>query len=197
MVLSKKFKNKIMGMISNKNFDGVIRDLRKIHIMNINDLELDMDKYFVLYDLARAFYEKNNFEISNYYLKELKNIFNRNNIGELQVAYHNYLWLNVNVNSKTMSAYDITKDMLKVYNYYDSIGMNDVAIAAIGNIFNFSGDGEKLLSVLDKLLKCPVISDWNFVHSALRNCKRIDEKYYIKAVELVKRYDTEFNIDVI
>lgn len=152
------------------------------------------DKLFISYCLAFLMYKKNNQEIANSYLNEIREIFNHEDTKDYRVEYHNFLWLNVNVNYKKMETNDVLRDMIEVYDYYKNLDMKDVAVSALTNIFVYKKEENEILYSLEELLKCPSISDYNFVKSILKDCENISSNLYIKALSIVERYNIKMEV---
>lgn len=184
-------------MRANKDHEGAKRELRKAKLSVAYHKTTDKNKIFIDYCLAHHAYMEKDFELANKYLSCIKDIFDEDsrNIYDMNLEYCNYLWLNTNLNHKDMTLDDICFNMNEIYEYYFSIEKYDVAISAMANIYEYKGDGEKLLEKLDELLKCPHISDYNFIDSFLRSCDEMSHNLYIKALEIVNKY--KFNIDVV
>lgn len=197
MIIDGDWKNKVRTMRANKDHEGAKRELRKAKMSDGYRNTTNKNKIFIDYCLAHYYYIENSFDLANRYLQYIKDIFDEDsrNIYDMNLEYCNYLWLNTNLNHKDMTLDDICFNMNQIYEYYFSIEKYDVAISAMANIYEYKGDGEKLLLKLDELLRCPQISDYNFIDSFLRSCDRMSHNLYIKAIDIVNKY--KINIDVI
>lgn len=197
MVINGDWKNKVRTMRANKDHAGAKRELRKAKMSMGYRNATDKNKIFVDYCLAYYSYIEKDFDLANKYLSYIEDIFNKDfrNAYDMSLEYCNYLWLSTNLNHKKMSLDDICKNMSVIYEYYFSIEKYDIAISAMANIYEYKGDGEKLLEKLDELLRCPQISDYNFIDSFLRSCDNMSHNLYIKAMNIVNKY--EINIDVV
>jgi|GEM_PF-4232339 len=194
MIIDGAWKNKVRMMRANGDSEGAIRELRKFYIVNRSKLELYTDKYFVLFALAHLYYKKKDYNMSNYYLEELFRITTDDIIRDFEKEYHNITWLNINVNHDRMACKEILNDMLNAYHYYNKLGEQDIALSALENIFYFEGNSDKILESLEALLQCEIISDWNFITSILDDCENMNHNLYIKALNIVSKYNININV---
>ena len=195
MIINGDWKNKVRNMRANGDSEGAKKELRKAYLCEMNNLDLYTDKYFILFALAHLHYKENDKIMSNYYLSELFEISDSKIQKDFEEQYHNITWLNINVNHEDMDSKEIICCMTNAYNYYMALGVKDVALSALENIFFFEENEEKILESLDELLKCKKIRDFNFVTSILNDCEKLNHNLYIRALRIVNKY--EVNIDVV
>lgn len=197
MVIDGDWKIKVRTMKANGKHEGAKRELRKAKMSKCYEEASKRSKIFVDYCLAHYAYTEKDFELTNRYLKYIKNIFEEDdrNIKGMKLEYSNYLWMYTKVNHKHMTLDEICKNMTEIYEYYLSINEYSSAISAIANIYHYKGEGEKLLEKLEELLNCPKINDYSFINGFLNDCEDMSHNLYIRALELIDRY--KVNIDIV
>lgn len=176
-----RFKNKI------GDTEGAKKDLLKIRMRYYNKLNIK-DKLFVNYCLAFHINKEKNKYLSNYYLGEMDYIFKREGNKHYQVEYHNYLWLNVNVNHNEMNRYEVILSMRKVYDFYSKKGNYIIALSAISSMYEILKEGEKLLEMFENLLSLPKIIDDKTLNEFLDSLEKLDKNLYIQGINLISIY---------
>jgi len=196
MIIDGAWENKIRDLWMAEKYSIVKTEILYYRIRYYEKLSRVEDKFLIDYRMAYLEYMEKNFDLANYYLRELEYIFSDEyNRKSMEYDYYRYRWLKINNNFDKISNKEKIKEMIEVYNYYKSMDMTDLANTALENISKINGNEEEMLNNLKNLLLSKKITDYILIKSILNDCDKINHSLYIKALDIVNKYT--INIDVV
>lgn len=196
MVIDGSWVKKIFRLWEDEEYEIAKEEVFKFRMKYYNKLERIEDKVFLDYRMAYLEYILKNKDIANYYFKCLEDIFlDSYNKKSMEYDYYRYKWLYINNNEDTLNDAEKVNEMMEIYNYYKKNEKDDLAFTALENISKIKGNENEILTNLENLLNEDKIQEWNMVKSILNDCDKISHNLYIKALQIVNKY--EVNIDVV
>lgn len=196
MVIDGAWKNKVFRLWEQEEYKKAKMEVFKYRMKYYNKLERIEDRIFLDYRMAYHEYVDKNVELANVYFKNLEKIFGDEYVKEsCEYEYYRYRWLYINNNELIFTEKEIIDGMMDVCNYYNRIGNEKMMKMAYGNILRFKGNENKLLETLQYILESNKYYKINFLNSVLKDCEEISHGLYIKALDIVKKY--EIQIDVV
>ena len=196
MVLSEKWIKKAFKLWEDEKKDEAKEEVFKFRMRYYHKLERIEDKIFLDYRMAFHEYLDGNTDLANIYFGYLEETYKDEYVMKsCEYDYYRYRWLYVNNNEKTLSEKEKTNEMLKICNYYNSIGNNKMFKVAYANIFTFEKDEDKVLEILEYIMMNDNYFKINFLNSILKDCEKISHNLYIKALDIVNKYN--INIQVV
>lgn len=186
-MLSEGWQNAIRFKNREKDDKGAKKDLLKIRMMYYEKLNT-IDKLFVDYCLALHTSRLGEIDSAKMYLKEMKEVLDREGKDNYKVDYYRYLWFNVNLNHKSMPKSKVIKDMLEIHYYFESMGDYLSSLGAIANIYSLGENGDMVLELLIRLLDSHVDIKIEVLNSFLEDLKKLNKELYIKGKNIINNY---------
>lgn len=170
------------------DIDGAKRDLLKLRMSTKYNQYSISDRLTISYGLAYCMYKTENTNLANEYIHELFEIYKNKDIIEVYESdYCKCLWLNVNVNEKSMNKRRKYKDILYVCNYYKRIKRNDLYLISLGNLYDQFKRGDELFQCLKEIVTYFPKTDSSVIENFLENINKLDNNLYIKAKDIVDK----------
>lgn len=195
MVIDGAWVEKIFRLWKDKKYEIAKEEVFKYRMRNYHKLKRIEDKVFLDYRMAHLEYILNNKDVANYYFKLLEEIFSDSyNRSSMEYDYYRYKWLYINNNQDTLNEKEIIDGMMDICNYYNRMGNEKMMKMAYGNILRFKEDENKMLETLQYILESNQYYKINFLSSVLKDCENISHNLYIKALDIVNRYEININV---
>lgn len=190
MVISEKWIKKVFKLWEDEKKDEAKEEVFKFRMRYYHKLERIEDKIFLDYRMAFHEYIDKNTDLANIYFRYLEEIYKDEYVMKsCEYDYYRYRWLYVNNNEKTLSDKEKIDEMIKIYNYYKIIERNDLAKASLENISKLKGNQEEILLNLESLLNERKNQENHLILSILKDCEDISHNLYIKALNIVNKYN--------